>query len=85
MSFFKYLIKKSYGLPTHDSIELIRAMEYRPSESKATGKLISIDIASKPTDPFMFGAISVKPSGTDYLTSFELEKKAKKIYESAKH
>ena len=79
MSFFAYIDRVLRGLPTSDSIELIRAKEYR-APSTIDHSNLGYDISYKPVDSFMFGAIAAKATKSDLLSSRQLETEAKKLY-----
>ena len=79
MSFLSYLQRVFYGLPTYDSAELIAAKTRKFSVIDTQQS--AYDIYEKQIDPFMCGAISPVNDADDLMTSSELEKRAKDIYE----
>jgi hypothetical protein len=83
MSFFAYIDNILRGVSTTDSIELVRAKEYKGSNS-VNYSHVAYDISYKKVDEFMFGAITAKADRSDLLSSKELSIEAKKLYESSK-
>ena len=79
MSFLSYLQRVFYGLPTYDSAELIAAKTRKVSIVETNKS--AYDLYEKQIDPFMCGAISPVVNDADLMTSSELEKRAKDIYE----
>lgn len=83
MSFFAYIDNILRGVSTDNSIELVRAKEYKGSNSVNYNN-VAYDISYKEVDKFMFGAITAKADRSDLLSSKELSIEAKKLYESSK-
>jgi len=80
MNIFNYLERVFFGLPTHDSAELLAAKRYRPFSGEPSPNL-SYDLHPKELDRFMFGAITPASNADDCLSSKEIEERANAIYE----
>lgn len=83
MNFFGYISRVLQGLPSYDSIELIQAKRHQVS-GNLYYKSLDYDLYYKDTDDFMFGAVTAKSDKSDSLTSYEIESRVAKLYESAR-
>jgi len=79
MSIFNYIKRKFYGLPAHDSKELISAKRHRSSYDNQETKL-DYDLHIRKIDQFMFGTTVPMSDENDLLNSNQLERRVNEIY-----